>query len=92
MKIAAGMIVLDGDYVLNECIESIYPFVDQIVIAEGPVRYWQDKGKVTSSDDTNPIIHNFPDLKGKIKIKHGLFEEKDDQVNAYVDLLDDDID
>ena len=37
MKIAFGMIVFEGDYVLKECLEQVYPFASQILIAEGPV-------------------------------------------------------
>ncbi len=51
MKIAFGMIVFEGDYVLKECLECVYPFADQILIAEGPVRFWQEQGKTTSEDE-----------------------------------------
>jgi glycosyltransferase involved in cell wall biosynthesis len=92
MKIAAGMIVFNGEYVLKQCLESIYPYVSQICIAEGPVLYWQRKGKITSTDNTNDIIHGFPDPEDKIKIYHGLYKEKDEQVNAYLQFLDPDTD
>tara|TARA_B100001123_G_C15212237_1_gene987746 strand:- start:100 stop:1002 length:903 start_codon:yes stop_codon:yes gene_type:complete len=92
MKIAAGMIVFNGEYVLPECLESIYPYVSQICIAEGPVTYWQKQGKITSTDDTNDILHGFPDPHNKITINHGLYTEKDDQVNAYVQSLNPDTD
>ena len=67
MKIAFGMIVFEGDYVLRECLEQVYPFATQILIAEGPVKYWQDRGKTTSGDFTNQILHSFPDPENKIK-------------------------
>ena len=92
MKIAFGMIVFEGDYVLKECLESIYPYATQILIAEGPVRFWQDQGRTTSLDSTNDILKNFPDPDNKIKVVHGQFEEKDDQCNAYMSFLRDDID
>ncbi len=92
MKIAFGMIVFEGDYVLKECLEQVYPFASQILIAEGPVKYWQNKGKKTSEDNTNNIIDNFPDPENKIKIIHSQYSEKDEQCNAYISLLDDDID
>ena len=79
MKIAFGMIVFEGDYVLKECLESIYPFASQILIAEGPVTFWQQQGRTTSLDDTNVILENFPDPENKIKIVHGQFKEKDEQ-------------
>lgn len=92
MKIAFGMIVFEGDYVLRECLEQVYPFASQILIAEGPVSYWQKKGRTTSTDNTNSIIDNFPDPDGKIKIVHGQYKEKDDQCNSYIKYLNDDID
>ena len=92
MKIAFGMIVFEGDYVLKECLECVYPFAEQILIAEGPVQFWQDEGKTTSEDNTNEILRNFPDPDGKIKIVHGQFSEKDEQCNAYMQFLNDDID
>ena len=45
IKIAFGMIVFEGDYVLKQCLEQVYPFATQILISEGPVEYWQSKGK-----------------------------------------------
>ena len=92
MKIAFGMIVFEGDYVLQECLEQVYPFAEQILIAEGPVEYWQRQGRTTSTDDTNKILDNFPDPDNKIKIVHGQFNEKDDQCKAYMQYINDDID
>lgn len=92
MKIAFGMIVFNGDFVLKECLESIYPYATQILISEGPVRYWQDKGFKTSSDKTNQILREFPDPEKKIIIVHGQFEEKDDECRAYMQHIRDDID
>jgi hypothetical protein len=91
MKIAVGMIVFEGDYVLRECLEQLYPHVDQIVIAEGPVRYWQQQGRTTSTDETNMILDTFPDPEGKLKVVHGQFAEKDDQSRAYIQMLRPDI-
>ena len=92
MKIAFGMIVFEGDYVLQQCLEQVYPFAEQILIAEGPVSYWQRQGRTTSLDDTNKILDEFPDPDNKIKIVHGQFSEKDDQCKSYMDNIDDDID
>lgn len=91
LKIAFGMIVFEGDYVLKECLKQVYPFATQILISEGPVKYWQEKGKTTSMDKTNEILHSFPDPENKIKIIHGQYEEKDQQCNAYLKFLRDDI-
>lgn len=92
MKIAFGMIVFEGDYVLKECLEQVYPFASQILISEGPVSYWIRQGKKTSEDNTNTILENFPDPENKIKIVHGQFIEKDDQCRAYMKYINDDID
>ena len=92
MKIAFGMIVFEGDYVLKECLEQVYPFAEQILIAEGPVEYWQRQGRTTSLDETNKILDEFPDPDNKIKIVHGQYNEKDDQCKAYMQHINDDID
>lgn len=92
MQIAFGMIVFEGDYVLKECLEQVYPFASQILIAEGPVSYWQRQGRTTSLDDTNKILDQFPDPDNKIKVVHGQFSEKDEQCRSYMDLINDDTD
>jgi hypothetical protein len=91
MKIAVGMIVFEGDYVLKQCLEQLYPHVDQIVIAEGPVNYWQQQGRTTSLDRTNTILDSFPDPDHKLTVIHGRYAEKDEQSKAYISLLRDDI-
>ena len=91
IKIAFGMIVFEGDYVLEECLQQIYPFASQILIAEGPVKYWQDQGRTTSTDLTNQILRNFPDPDDKIKIVHSQYMEKDEQCNAYIKHIRSDI-
>lgn len=87
LNIAVGMIIFDGDFILKQCLDAIYPFASQIMIAEGPVKFWQNCGHTTSSDQTNRILDNFPDSKNKIDVIHGQFEEKDDQCKAYMHLL-----
>ena len=86
------MIVFNGDFVLKECLESVYPYATQILISEGPVRYWQDEGFTTSTDKTNDILDNFPDPENKITIIHGQFEGKDEECRAYMPHMRDDID
>lgn len=92
MKIAFGMIIFEGDYVLHQCLEQVYPFATQILIAEGPVSYWQNRGRMTSLDHTNEILDNFPDPENKIKIVHGQYSEKDHQCRSYMPFIRDDID
>jgi len=92
MKIAFGMIIFNTDFVLKECLSSVYDFADQILIAEGPVTFWQNQGYTTSVDSTNEILHSFPDPNNKIKIVHRQYSEKDEQCNSYMSLLNNDID
>jgi hypothetical protein len=91
-KIAFGMIVFNGNFVLKQCLEAVYPFAYQILIAEGPVEYWQKQGFVTSTDGTNEILHSFPDPEKKITVVHGAYAEKDKQCNAYLQYLNPDAD
>lgn len=86
-KITFGMIVFNGEFVLKQCLEAIYPYAYQIVIAEGPVAYWQKQGFTTSLDKTNEILKTFPDPDKKIVVTHGQFSEKDEQCNAYMKLI-----
>ena len=92
VKIAFGMIVFEGNYVLKECLDCIYPHASQILIAEGPVKYWQEQGKTTSKDGTNETLARYHDPENKISIVHGRYSEKDEQCNAYMQFLHDDID
>jgi SAM-dependent methyltransferase len=92
LKIAVGMIVLNGDYVLKQCLESIYPYASQIMIAEGPVTFWQQQGITTSTDRTNEILHSFADPENKISIVHGQYSEKDEQCQAYMKFMKPDTD
>jgi hypothetical protein len=89
-KIAFGMIVFNGNYVLRQCLEAVYPFAHQILIAEGPVEYWQKQGFITSTDGTNDILRSFPDPEKKITVVHGTYVEKDEQCNAYLQHLSQD--
>lgn len=92
MKIAFGMIIFNGNYVLKEVLESVYPYATQILIAEGPVKFWQEQGFTTSTDGTNEILDSFPDPENKITIVHSQYSEKDEQCNAYMEYIQDDID
>lgn len=90
MKIAFGMIIFNGNYVLQEVLESVYEHAHQILIAEGPVQYWQSQGFTTSTDGTSDILHEFYDPDNKIKITHGQYSEKNEQCNAYMKFLKND--
>lgn len=84
MKISFGMIVFNGDYVLKENLESIYPFAHEIVISEGPVAHYQKQGFKESTDDTLNIIKNFPDPDRKIKLIQGPWSNKDSMCHAFL--------
>lgn len=92
LKMAFGMIVLNGDFVLKQVLDSVYDTASQILVAEGPVKWWQDLGIKTSMDRTNNILDNYPDPKNKLRITHGMYPEKDEQANAYIKSLDPDTD
>jgi glycosyltransferase involved in cell wall biosynthesis len=87
MKISAAMIVLNGDHVLQQSLASIYDFVDEIVIAEGPVKFWQTRGIERSTDKTLEIIKSFHDPSNKIKLISSQYEEKNEQFTAALSLL-----
>lgn len=84
------MIVFEGNYVLKQVLESIYPYANQILISEGPVTYFQQKGFTTSTDGTNEILNNFPDPDNKITIIHSQYKEKDDQCKSHMKFLKED--
>ncbi len=88
MKLTFGIIVLNGDFLLKQVLESIYPFAHKICIAEGPVQYFVDKGIMASTDNTLDIIHSFPDPQHKINFKRGQYKEKDENVQAFRETLE----
>jgi hypothetical protein len=47
MKITYGIIVLNGDFLLRQVLESIYDSAHAICIAEGSVFYWNSQGITT---------------------------------------------
>lgn len=81
------MIIFEGNYVLKQILETIYPYANQILISEGPVSYFQQKGLTTSTDGTNEILNNFPDPDNKITIIHSQYKEKDDQCKSHMKYL-----
>jgi len=91
-KIAAVMIVFNGDHVLEQSIRSVYDRVDRILIAEGPVDYWRSRGFTTSTDNTNSVLEGFYDPDNKLRVIHSQFSEKDDQFAAALSILDCDVD
>jgi hypothetical protein len=82
IKVDFAMIVFNGDYVLQENLETIYPFANKIIITEGPVKYYQNLGYKESIDNTVSIINSFPDPEKKIQLIQGQWIEKDEMVMA----------
>ncbi len=87
MKISFGMIVFNGDYVLKENLNAIYPYAHEIIITEGPVKHNQDFGFTSSTDKTINIIKNFPDPDNKIKLISGKWDNKDQMCNVYLQKM-----
>jgi len=92
MKIAFGIIVFNGNNTLELSLKTIYPYASQILIAEGPVGFWQKQGYTRSIDGTAEMIDNFPDPDNKIKVVHGQYTEKLQQTNAYIPYMNEDTD
>jgi hypothetical protein len=84
VKMSFGMIVFNGDYVLKQNLETIYPFAHEIIITEGPVLHYQKQGFKESSDNTVKIIKEFPDPDNKIKLIQGQWPSKDSMCNAFL--------
>lgn len=92
MKITYGIIVLNGDFLLRQVLESIYESAHAICIAEGSVSYWNKQGIINSTDDTVKIIKEFPDKENKIKLVQGTWNEKKEQCEAWFNLVPQDTD
>ena len=76
IKICVTMITFNSDFVLKQVIESIYPYVEQIIIVDGCVKYWTDKGFTKSTDETYDIIHEFDDYEKKITYLNEVAKDK----------------
>lgn len=83
MKICFQMLVFQSNYVLSECLKSILPY-GRVVVCEGPVAYWQQRGYTTSTDGTNEVLHR---LLSDENIVHGRWVEKDEMMNAVLHLI-----
>jgi len=85
-NICFQVIVFNGDSILYDSIKSVYDIANEIVIAEGPVSYWQKKGYRTSFDKTNMVLQKLKheDDQNKIRILHSQYIEKYEQcVSAF---------
>ncbi|MDD5013493.1 MAG: hypothetical protein PHW73_00140 [Atribacterota bacterium] len=93
MKITFCTIVFNGEFVLKQLIESIYPFAHKIIFVDGVVKYWADKGYSGSFDGTVKIIQTFPDPENKIQLfKRVIRNEKTELCQVYMDAVPEDTD
>lgn len=88
VKVAFTVMVFNDDYVLEPALRSVRPF-GEIYVAEGPVRYWQDQGFTTSVDKTNEILDS---MIPRNHIVRGWWPTKNEQCNAMLHLVPDDVD
>lgn len=90
MKLAASIITLNGDYVLDAIIETLYDFFSKIIIVEGPVGYFSQRGITHSTDRTVEVVRSFPDPQRKIHLVSGQWPEKTEMCNAALPYIPDD--
>ncbi|MDZ4065205.1 MAG: DUF268 domain-containing protein [Coriobacteriia bacterium] len=94
-----GMIVFNGEFLLHECLASVYDFAHHILVVEGAVEQTiqclgPDSEEVTpdghSTDRTLEILADFPDPESKIRLiqKDGPWRDKTEMCNAYVPYID----
>jgi hypothetical protein len=89
-KITFQMIVFNGDYVLEQVLQSILPF-GPLVVTEGPVDYWRRRGFLGSTDRTLEILEEYRDYgQGILGVVSDTFFEKDQMMNAPLHLVPDD--
>lgn len=92
-QVVACYIVLNEEEYIQASLESIYGFVDKIIIVEGGNDYAVAAGLCgadkRSTDRTIEQIENFPDLEHKIELIQGRFSDKTEQRNEYAKRLAD---
>ena len=89
-KVCFCMLAFNSDWVLSPVLDLVQQY-GPVVIAEGPVKYWQDQGYTTSTDKTNAIIeaHRL-DPSTDIQVIHGQWPEKDEMQRALESMIPDD--
>lgn len=93
MKITFACIVFNGDFVLKQLIESIYPYAHKIIFVDGVVDYWAKQGFNGSVDNTASIIENYPDPQGKITLlKKNVAKEKTELCRLFMPHVPNDTD
>lgn len=82
-KICWQIITFNSDEFLDEVIQTIKPY-GPIVCTEGPVGWWAKQGYVCSTDETKNIL-----LRNNIPTECGVWQEKDEMVNASLKFVPD---
>lgn len=82
-QVTFQMVVFNGDYVLEQVLEPLLLFGD-VIVTEGPVAYYTQRGYKSSTDRTNEILHQF--IKPR-HILHGQWQEKDAMMCAGADRI-----
>lgn len=77
------MIVFQGSHFLEPVLKSLLNF-GRVIVTEGPVAYWQERGYQTSTDGTNDILASRLPASD---IVHGQYAEKDEMMNAAMHLI-----
>ena len=88
VKIAACIMVTENNYFLKQCIEQLYPLVEQIIIVVGTINNLQQ----TNMDKIHEVINNYKDNDIKVKIIDGPFANDVDKFNSYIPYIRKDID
>jgi glycosyltransferase involved in cell wall biosynthesis len=88
MKITVGMICFNSMPFVEGALSCVLPYASQIFVVEGPVGYWQRRGHTESTDGTIQAIEQLAKEHDSITFLRGQWGEKDEQHNAYVDLVD----
>ena len=91
VKIAACIMVVEDDSVLKQCIQQIYPLVDQIIIVVGSTRHLQKTNSNTLIDKINTIISNYKDYSVKLQIIDEQTDNEVDKYNSYIPYIRKDI-
>ena len=94
VKLALGMIVFNGMPFVEGVLKTFYPYVDQIVVAEGPVKFWHDQGYERSGDRTVELLMDLQDKWGSSKIRFtrsSTWRDKLEMCQGWFSLLNDDI-
>lgn len=83
--IAVGIISFNSMPFIVGAVETMAPYAEQILVADGPVEYWQERGHTQSTDGSLEF------LRKRVTLIEGQWEEKDEQHRAYLPYIMDDI-